>query len=324
MNRVYLYQTDSNDPAINLAIEQYLFENKKSGDILFYLWQNDNTIVIGRYQNLYEEVNMEFVREHGIKIVRRDTGGGAVYHDLGNLNYSFITDSDHDALAVCISTLCKVLERFGIDYAMEGRNDILVNGFKISGTARYETDGKILYHGTLLINSNLQVIQNALTRSNKITDSKTTKSNPRKVGNLADFSKEYINVERVKQAFCDELMVQAETVSADNLRVKELAETKYADKKWTYGFQPAFNYRNEKKYSSGNVCVLAHIEQGQIMTIRFSGDFFSSKDISELEKKLAGIDVSRQLNMFLRKNADGYIAGISGADLAELFSGLYL
>jgi lipoate-protein ligase A len=318
MNDVVLYETESNDPSINLAIEQYLFENKKRGELIFYLWQNDNTIVIGRYQNAYEEINMEFVRDNGIKVVRRDTGGGAVYHDMGNLNYSFITDADCDSLEICINVLRKVLEKFNIEYSMEGRNDILVDGCKISGTARYDANGKTLHHGTLLINSNLEIIKNALTRSNKISDTKTTKSKPRKVGNLSDYNPK-LNIQSVKQAFSSELGIGFKMIPALTPRVQELVATKFNNEEWTYGFQPAYNFKNEKHYKTGTVRVLSRIEDSIVKSISFTGDFFATGNVKELEQKLIGLNIATQLKNHLAENADGYFLGIAGKEISELF-----
>ena len=143
---IYL-ETGSTDPAYNLAFEEYVLNHRTQGDILI-LWQNDNAVIVGRNQNASEEIDGGFVAEHGIRVVRRNTGGGAVYHDLGNLNYSFITDAVQDAAAHkngFSEMVSGALRGLGLDAEVSGRNDILVSGYKISGTAQQVCKGRILH-----------------------------------------------------------------------------------------------------------------------------------------------------------------------------------
>ena len=322
MRKVCLFKSSSNDPTFNLALEQYLFEKKKN-EIYIYLWQNDHTVVIGRYQNIFEEVDMDYAKEQDIRIVRRDTGGGAVYHDLGNLNYSFIVDSESDSLKYCSCLLGDVLNEFGIKYCFEGRNDILVDGFKVSGTAQHENDGKILHHGTLLVDSNLEVMQRVLTRNNKISDSKSTKSNPHRVGNLAALAPQPVRVNDIITTFEEVTGCHPRTFEENDGRkvdrIEELIRDKYSNDKWTFGFQPEFNFKNTKRFSSGSVSIDAHIENNIIQSINFSGDFFALKDIDELEMILVGCKLSDDLVSILDKHKGGeYIKGVSSAELAGM------
>lgn len=304
---------DSTDAAHNLALEQYLFESKKPEESIIFLWQNDNAVVVGRYQNVFEEVDIDYAKSVGAKIVRRITGGGAVYHDLGNLNYSFIIRNEEE-LKVCSEILMNALYGLGLNVYFEGRNDIFLDGYKISGCASYREKNKILHHGTLLIDSNLKILERVLTRKNKI-DSKSVKSQPKQVQNITSFIPD-ISVETVMRA-----ITAKGKILEDNPRISELIHTRYSNEQWTYGFPPSFNYKNSKKYEAGQVCVNADIAAGKIQDIKFSGDFIALRNIEELEEQLKGYSIF-ELDDFIHNAGDGFMLGIEGKDLALLFQKL--
>ena len=189
MAKTYYLETGSTDPTYNLAFEEYVQANRREGNYLI-LWQNKNAVIIGRNQNAGEEINRDFVQQHDIQVVRRNTGGGAVYHDLGNLNYSFITDGgdlQNRSATLFTDPVVKALRGLGLDSEASGRNDILVSGCKVSGTAQHMLQGRILHHGTLLFDSNPEMIAGALNPDPTKFQSKSVKSVRSRVGNIRSF-----------------------------------------------------------------------------------------------------------------------------------------
>ena len=207
----YYLETGQTDPAYNLAFEEYVLLNKREGDLLI-LWQNDNAVIVGRNQNTEEEINRPFVEAHGIKVVRRITGGGAVYHDLGNLNYSFITDCgefDHAAMAAFTWPVVAALRGLGLNAEGSGRNDITVDGRKVSGTAQRVQGGRILFHGTLLFDSDPEMVAGALRADPDKFRSKSTKSVRSRVGNIREFLPERMSLE-VFRKYLKDFLLQGE------------------------------------------------------------------------------------------------------------------
>lgn len=325
--KINYYKSESADPYYNLAMEEFLFQSKKAGDVVIYLWQNGRTVVIGRYQNVFEEVNLDIARGNHIKIVRRDTGGGAVYHDLGNLNYSFIVDLDSDDLLSCQGILYNLLEQYGICISHQGRNDISVGEYKISGTARHIGQGKILHHGTLLVNSNLNMLESVLTRNTKIVDTVSTQSKKRRVANLYDFLTVKPDVNDIVNAFEDSIR-QSECsfeILENNSLIHKLIEEKYKTDSWNYGFNPGFEYRNTGRFSGGTLILNLIVKNGVIKTIKFEGDFFARKDISILEHLLEGACLNNSITEVIKDvDAEAYFAGISNEEILFLFKDLIL
>ena len=191
MERLHYLETGSTDPAYNLAFEEYVLTHRMDGDYLI-LWQNDNTVVVGQNQNTAAEINRAFVEEHHINVVRRGTGGGAVYHDLGNLNYSFINDVGDDGISIRRFTqpVVAALRSLGLNAEASGRNDILVEGRKVSGTAQRVYKTRILHHGTLLFDSDPDMVAGALNVDPEKFRSKGRKSVRSRIGNIRSFLKQ--------------------------------------------------------------------------------------------------------------------------------------
>ena len=291
---VQYLETHSQNPYYNLAFEEYVLCHRTQGDYLL-LWQNDNTIVVGQNQNTEAEINRAFVEQHHINVVRRSTGGGAVYHDLGNLNYSFITDVGDDGISIRRFTepVVAALRSLGLNAEASGRNDILVEGRKVSGTAQRRHGGRILHHGTLLFDANPGMVAGALNVDPEKFRSKSTKSVRSRIGNIRDFLPNDMELPAFWAYLKDALSGGGLTPGA--LSAEELAEVdrlkreKYDTWEWNYGRSPKFDVRCKRYWDGGCLEANISIANGVITDVRFFGDFLSVCGLEELVERLKGV-----------------------------------
>lgn len=298
--RVTYLETGSQNPCYNLAFEEYVLTNRLEGDYLL-LWQNDNTIVIGQNQNAEAEINRAFVEEHGIHVVRRTTGGGAVYHDLGNLNYSFITDAgDAERLTMERFTvpIVNALRGLGLQAEASGRNDILVEGRKVSGTAQRLFRNRILHHGTLLFDANPGMVAGALQVDPEKFRSKSAKSVRSRIGNIREFLSTDMDLptfwEYLKTALAGDGLVTG-ALSGEGLeRVNALKQSKYDTWEWNFGRSPKYDMVNKRYWDGGCLEVHAAVEKGLLIDIAFYGDFLSRCPLDKLTEALRGCAFRRE------------------------------
>lgn len=290
---VYL-ETGSTDPYYNLAFEETVLSKRLDGEYLI-LWQNANTVVIGQNQNTVAEINQEFIDRYRIRVVRRNTGGGAVYHDLGNLNYSFIADVGNAEELMkerFSSRIVAALQNLGLDAEVSGRNDILVSGKKVSGTAQRILGKRILYHGTLLFDSDLDMVAGALRADPSKFQSKSIQSVRSRVGNIRDFLKEDMDLPtfwtHLKAALLHDHATPGALSAEELSAVKELQQSKYNSWDWNFGRSPKYAFSNKQKWPGGILEVRLAVETGHIADIAFYGDFLSTLPLDAVEGALKG------------------------------------
>ena len=294
----YYIESRITDPAYNLALEQFVFDSLDRSASYIMLWQNHSSIIVGKNQNTSAEINAAFVNANNISVVRRLSGGGAVYHDLGNLNYTFITDANADNI-INIASFCKpILEAlisFGVPAEISGRNDMTVEGKKISGNAQYIRHGRVLHHGTLLYDSCTEMLVKALNVSDDKIESKGIKSIKSRVTNIRPFMKNDMSINEFRDALKNILfnafeMKEYRLSTDENNEVMKLKEQKYSKWNWNYGESPAYNIRKTRRIAGcGNLEILLDVEKhGVIKNAAIFGDFFGNSETAELATSLAG------------------------------------
>lgn len=291
------------DPAFNLALEEYFLKHATLADDLVILWRNKPTVVIGRNQNFAAEVNQSFIRDNGIQTVRRLSGGGAVYHDLGNLNFTFITalsSVGHNNFAYFTRSVIAALSSFGVTAEFSGRNDLTIDGQKFSGNAQYIHHDRLLHHGTLLFDTDLAALAQALAG----IDAKHPKPAVASVRSRVTTLRQHLPVEISLEVFAAALLhtifaevkqpyQRYELTPVDRESIDHIASRRYRDKLWTYGKHTPFNRSVKQTFPGGTVQALLLIEDGIIRQAAVCGDFFATGDMDELAGSLIGIVYQR-------------------------------
>lgn len=296
-----LYYVDTgnqHDPAINLALEEYLLRQPQFNDDVLLLYINDPCIIIGCHQNAIEEINLKYIDQHHIHVIRRLSGGGAVYHDLGNLNFSFITHFQPNYFTnfkLFTEPVIRCLKSLGVPAQLNARSDILIDGEKISGNAQYISQGRLVSHGTLLFNSDLSQMREALhVQENQIV-SKGIKSIRSRVVNISPFLNPSISLEEFKSALLASYFENSpdnyshSLNSEDWQQIHTLADARYRQWEWNYGHSPAFTLEKHFRHAEGEIGARLYVEKGIIQSILFFSDELNLIDPSRLEQLLTGI-----------------------------------
>lgn len=325
-------RNDSKDPYYNMAVEEYVIKNLDPTDEYFFLWQNSPTVVVGKNQNTIEEVNVDYVKKNDIAVVRRLSGGGAVYHDLGNVNFTYVVDyrpEDLNSMKRFAMAVIKALEKLGIQAEFSGRNDITIAGRKISGNAQYRTKKRLLHHGTLLFDSDLEVLSHALNVKEQKISSKGVKSVKSRVANIKEYLKQDVTVEEFKQLLT-KLIFEVEGspyeeyiwTDQDLQNIQRLRDEKYSTWEWNYGSSPEFDLSRSKRFEGGEVEVRMNVKEGIITDIIFFGDFMSMRDVAEVEKILQGKKYKEQdlKSALSAVNLKEYFGTISSEELLTVLS----
>lgn len=291
----------SMDPYFNLALEEYTVINMPDQKSYFILWQNQPTVVVGKNQNTIEEINKKFIAEKDIKVVRRMSGGGAVYHDTGNLNFTFVVNENRDFsnFAKFTRPVIKALQKVGIEAENNGRNDITIEGKKFSGNAQFRYHNRLLHHGTILFDSCIEDMVEALNVSEMKISSKGIKSVRSRVTNIKEHLSSAVTIQDFKQILTQTVLAEEEEQAVYSLTdqdlqaVNDLRNRKYATWDWNYGTSPVFNVQKMKKFEWGTMDVRLEVRKGKISGCRIFGDYFARREIAELEKEIIGTGYRR-------------------------------
>lgn len=324
-----IIDSNSHQAYFNIATEEYLLKKFPEDDILLF-YVNSPSIIIGKFQNTLAEINLDYVNNNNINVVRRLSGGGAVYHDLGNLNFSFhslaksLDVSDFETFTKPVITL---LNKLNVPAKLEGRNDLLVNGKKFSGNAKTIKSNKVIQHGTILIDSDMSVLVDALRVNPLKFQDKAVKSNRARVTNLIEYLPDNTTTESFKKLFIQEIMSTNQLVEIyelttdDKLAIEELVNSKYNTWEWNFGASPNYNFKKAKKLTAGFIELHLDVQKGYIENVKIFGDFFGFKPIEELENKLVGIrhELDSIESVLESLDIKAYFGNVESKDILELF-----
>lgn len=319
----------SNKPDYNIALEEYCFKNLLQHEKIFILWINEPAIIIGKHQNAFEEINADYVKKHNINVVRRISGGGAVYHDLNNLNYTIISNEekgDDFDFKTFSQPVIDTLKELGVTAEFSGRNDILIDGKKICGNAQAYIKGRIMHHGCLLFNTELSVLAKALEIPKDIISSNATKSVRSAVDNILPNLPNKISVEEFADKLLAHMKRKFPTMKEYTFSQQELAEieknraSKFGTWEWNWGKSPKFDINRHSRYTAGKIQVFANVKNSMIENIKFYGTFFgNNSNLEEIENALIGVryTYTNIENKLKDLNFNDYFAGFSLEELTK-------
>ena len=284
----YIVNT-SNDPAYNIALEAYAFRELVNEDELFILWINRPAIIVGKHQNTIQEINKEYTDAHGIKVVRRLSGGGAVYHDLNNLNYTIISNKADEGAFDFKSfsqPVIATLADLGVKAEFTGRNDLEIDGKKFCGNAQAYYKGRMMHHGCLLFDVDMSVLGQAL---------KGVKSVRARVTNIVDELPEKITVNEFSDKILEKMkefypeMTEYVLSESELAKIQDSYEKQFNTWDWTYGQSPEYTVERNVRYPAGKISTYANVENSIIKSVKIYGDFFGIGDVSDIEDLLVGV-----------------------------------
>lgn len=329
---IFIDNEGCTDPKLNLALEEYALRkfDTSTDYLLFYI--NKPSIIIGRNQNTLEEINQEYITENNIQVVRRISGGGAVYHDLGNLNFSFITNHDGKSISnfkKFTAPVIRVLNDMGVAAELKGRNDILVDDRKISGTAQFSTGKRMISHGTLLFDTDMEEVAKALQVKMSKIQSKGHKSVRSRVANISEFLKTPIAMNSFKNQLLIGLYEAREhfeiykLTEAEWKAVHKLKNEKYDLWDWNFGRSPKFNIQRNKRFTIGEIDLRIFVEKGLISDFKVFGDFFGRQPVTDIEDLLIGVPYDKnEISKKLQKIAiENYFGKLENSEFVNLVYG---
>jgi lipoate-protein ligase A len=307
-------------PQFNIASEEYLL--KQTDGYYFYLWRNAPAVIVGVNQNAFEEVNLDYVTKNNVSVIRRLTGGGAVYHDLNNICYTVIApyNKDKNSFRDFCAPVIEYLKTLGLNAEFSGRNDIIVDGKKISGNAQTVYNGRVMHHGTILFETDLDAVTNALNPNKFKMQSKGIKSVRSRVENVCNLLPQKMTIDQffegLKKAFSKGLK-QIEFSKSDLDAINKLVVEKYSTFEWNMGRSSKGNLRLSNKFDFGVFTLDADMQKGVIENPVITGDFFSKKPIHEFANKLVGLPFDKDSLNSVFATLDEYIDGADGIKVLQ-------
>lgn len=329
---IFIDNEGHTNPKLNLALEEYALRHFDASQdyLLFYI--NEPSIIIGRNQNTLEEINQDYITANNIHVVRRISGGGAVYHDLGNLNFSFITNHDGKRISnfeKFTAPVIRVLNEMGVSAELKGRNDILVEEKKISGTAQFSTGKRMISHGTLLFDTDMGEVVKALQVKMSKIESKGHKSVRSRVANISEFLKTPITMADFKNQLLLGLYEASEPFEIYKLTesewqaVHQWKADKYDLWDWNFGRSPKFNIQRNKRFPAGEIDLRIFVEKGLISEFKVFGDFFGRRPVADIEQLLIGVPYDKdEITARLQDlSVEDYFGAIEKRDFINLIYG---
>lgn len=315
---------NSNDAYFNMAVEEYVFTHFT--DDIFMLWRNEPAIIVGLFQNSLAEINLDYVKEKNIKVVRRLTGGGAVFHDLQNLNFTFVESNSKGNFRTFTQPIIEVLNGIGVDACFEGRNDLMIDGRKFSGNAQCVSNGRMLHHGTLLFDTAMTDMSNALKVNPLKFEDKAVKSVRKRVTNISEHLKSPMTVLQFADLIMKHIMETrancqlCEFTSEDLVAIKKLRDEKYSTWEWNFGHSPKYSFSKMIRTAGGNIELHLQTEKGIVSAVKIYGDFFAKRDVSDFEKLLIGVRHEKDAvaDLLTKVNPEDYFIGVTSEDVISL------
>lgn len=326
---LFVDNEDVVDPRLNLAIEEHLLRNVQTDEPILLFYVNEPSVIIGRNQNSIEEIDPGYIESNGIHVVRRLSGGGAVYHDLGNLNFSFVTSGRQDLhnFSKFTAPVVELLRSRGVDATVSGSSDIFASGKKISGNAQYAAAGRMFSHGTLLFDTNLEHMLRALNPRQAVIESKAVQSIRNFVTNIRELLPEDSDIPALKEMLLQAIfgagpINRLPLQETDWLQIGRIRDERYDNWDWNYGRAPQFNIQKSDRFGVGKIDARIEVIKGKIASIRIFGDFAGNSDISGFESRLTGVRFRREaLSTALNGiEIDAYFGPIEPAELLDLLS----
>ncbi|MBZ6011234.1 lipoate--protein ligase [Leuconostoc gelidum] len=317
------------DAYTNIAMDAWLLKNLKPKEPVFSLWQNKRAVIVGENQNTFSEVNSDYVDSHNVEVVRRVSGGGAVYHDLGNICFTFfvpVSSSARVDFHQFVQPMADALESLGIHVDISGRNDLEIEGKKVSGNAQRYAGGYLMHHGTLLWDTDVDAMVRSLNVADEKFISKAAKSVRTRVGNIKDYAPKDLTINK----FIDQLTYYLTNEGRDGeykldanqkSDILMLRDKKFSQWSWNYGQSPEFMYNNHAKFNGGSIDVQIDVHDGKITDINFTGDFLGVRDWREMKSQLIDTPFTYEyVADILEKNKNGqYFGSITNNELLETF-----